>query len=69
MSPVQGRSHERNDSNGAGPEGPGLDDCRMLITRIDGTMAALRRERERLVARAGRLTSAPDAAGEVSRDR
>ncbi len=69
MSPVQGRSRERNDSNGPGPDGPGLDDCRMLITRIDGTMAALRRERERLVARAGRLTSEPDAAGKVSRAR
>lgn len=63
MSPVQGRSNERNDSNDAGPDGPGLDDCRMLITRIDGTMAALKRERARLEARAGRLTAEAGSAG------
>lgn len=39
-------------------DGPTLNDCRMLIARIDGTMAALMRERELLARRASRLTRA-----------
>lgn len=39
-------------------DGPTLNDCRMLIARIDGTMAALVRERELLACRASKLTEA-----------
>ncbi|MEX2271386.1 MAG: hypothetical protein WD690_07955 [Vicinamibacterales bacterium] len=47
------------DANKNTTDGPSLSDCQDLIARIDGTIAALERERILLERRANALSKAP----------